>query len=164
MLNFLKKLKSEHDAVNLYEFEDYYTFDDIEDLHSIVTNAEIPSGVYVHSVNSHELFMKVFDEQGRILIGLSNELTSGGEYFVATEDGLAVKDNSKQVSTSEVENFLVMSDLYGFEEFVLVDVSCDRHVNLINWYGLKRLFPEIIHTESQEKPKRKYTRKKNADD
>lgn len=155
-IRFLINCHNEHNKINYYEFNDYYTFETIEDLHTIVTNNELPEGVYVFDNHPNEILLKKFDTEGRILIGLSQELTSSDTLYVATQDGLVVKDDSRFVSKSIIEEFLVMHDTYGlsYNNFTLVDVTCDKYVNLINWYGQANLFADTV-----TKKKRKYERK-----
>ena len=168
MLKLLKKLKREHDLVNFYDFEDYYLFDDLTDLHLIATSNDIPDGVFIHSRFPKEIFIKKYDENGRILIGFSSELSSERTMYRATNDGLAYKDEDTLVSISESEKFLVMADDYGYDYFVLVETTCDEHINLVDWYGNHKDFPEkdfnkklnIVSNEPKPKTKRKYNRKK----
>lgn len=155
-IRFLIDCHNEHNSINYYDFADYYTFETIEDLNEIVTSDELPEGVYVFDNHPDELLLKKYDSEGRILIGLSHELTSSDTLFIATNDGLTIKDNSRLVSKSLIEEFLVMHDTYGltYNNFILVEVTCDEHINLINWYGQAN---EFVNTEP--KKKRKYERK-----
>lgn len=141
MLNFIKKLKAEHDSIDIYQFNDFYTYENIDDLRKIVYDEDTPQGVYVYEQDENEVLIKKVDFEGRILIGLSYELTTlQDSLYVATDDGLTIKDDSRVVSKSSVEQFLVMADMHGFEEFILVETTCDKHINFVNWYGKKSDF------------------------
>jgi hypothetical protein len=142
---------NEHNNLNLYEFDDYYTFDTLTDLHEISINPDIPSGVYVSTKNPRDIILKEFDEEGRILLGFSNELTSVANIYKAIEGGLMLKDDSKLSSVSESEEFLVMGDIYGYDPFILVKTTCDDNVNLINWYGNSKEFEAIDSKKGKKK-------------
>jgi len=149
--NFIKDMINEHNNLNLYEFDDYYTFDSLTDLHEISINPDIPSGVYVSTKNPRDIILKEFDEEGRILLGFSNELTSVANIYKAIEGGLMLKDDSKLSSVSESEEFLVMGDIYGYDPFILVKTTCDDNVNLINWYGNSKEFEAIDSKKGKKK-------------
>ncbi|MCK9428419.1 MAG: hypothetical protein M0R17_00230 [Candidatus Omnitrophica bacterium] len=149
--NFIKDMINEHNNLNLYEFDDYYTFDTLTDLHEISINPDIPSGVYVSTKNPRDIILKEFDEEGRILLGFSNELTSVANIYKAIEGGLMLKDDSKLSSVSESEEFLVMGDIYGYDPFILVKTTCDDNVNLINWYGNSKEFEAIDSKKGKKK-------------
>lgn len=149
--NFIKDMINEHNNLNLYEFDDYSTFDTLTDLHEISINPDIPSGVYVSTKNPRDIILKEFDEEGRILLGFSNELTSVANIYKAIEGGLMLKDDSKLSSVSESEEFLVMGDIYGYDPFILVKTTCDDNVNLINWYGNSKEFEAIDSKKGKKK-------------
>lgn len=143
MLNWLKKIKKEHDDLDIYNYEDYYSYENIEDLLKILYDKETPEGVYVYEKDDKEVLLKIFDKEGRIRIGLLGELTSlMHNYYVATSDGLVIKDDSAVISSSSVEQFMVLADAHGYEEFILIDSTYDRHINVVNWYGKKSEFTE----------------------
>lgn len=151
LLDFLRKLKAEHDSIDIYKFVDYFIFDTHDDLLKIATDPDLEDGVYVFSKNEKDVILRETDSDGRILLGFSLELSSSKTLYKDIR-GTMVLDEHGFVSTSPCEEFLVMADAYGFERSILVKTTFDVFLNAINWYGI----------ESQFSGKRR--RKKNDND
>lgn len=121
--------------IDIYDYRDYYDYDDLDDVYRIATDDSLPSGVYVNINDQYDMMLKEFDEKGRALIGFSQELTSAKTLYRATDGGGMIFDESTLVSTSKSEEHLVMADILGLDNFILVKITYDRHINAISWYG-----------------------------